>query len=335
MSSPKDTSKSRKSIGQAFADALYEEGLIGNIPVPEIAPVPVRPSTVQPARVLAGHQTPVWCVATHGRLAVSGSGWHGPSVEDCTVRVWNLDSGTETHCLNGHKGHVRAVAISPDGVHAISGSDDRTIRCWNLQTGKEVFRYQGHENAVQSLAFGPSASWVVSGGVDKDVHFTSMKGQQIARYRGHADTIHGVSASPDGVLVASGGEDKAVRFWDLRTGAEVHCYKHNNWVRDVAFSPNGQFLLSAGDDAAILFDMKKRAAIRRIDSPAIRVAFSPDGGSFLVCTRSQVQLWEISKEEPCAVYLTGAVNSVSYCTDGKQFVTADYDKSVRLWDIAV
>src|SRR5262249_29540216 len=40
-----------------------------------------------------------------GKRIVSGS-------KDCTVRVWDADTGTETLCLTRHKGRVESVAFS-------------------------------------------------------------------------------------------------------------------------------------------------------------------------------------------------------------------------------
>jgi WD40 repeat protein len=35
--------------------------------------------------------------------------------------------------LEGHSGVVRAVALTPDGLHAVSGSEDKTLRVWDLR----------------------------------------------------------------------------------------------------------------------------------------------------------------------------------------------------------
>ena len=42
--------------------------------------------------------------------------------------VWDLASGELKSTLEGHRGYVRSVAISPDGKTIVSGSDDGTVR---------------------------------------------------------------------------------------------------------------------------------------------------------------------------------------------------------------
>ena len=42
--------------------------------------------------------------------------------------VWDMASGKEKNKLEGHSAAVNSVAISPDGLTIVSGSEDKTIR---------------------------------------------------------------------------------------------------------------------------------------------------------------------------------------------------------------
>jgi WD40 repeat protein len=57
-----------------------------------------------------------------------------------------VDSGREILTFKGHSNNVEAVAFSPYGKLALSGSRDSTTRLWNIQTGKEVAKMVGFEN---------------------------------------------------------------------------------------------------------------------------------------------------------------------------------------------
>ena len=53
-----------------------------------------------------------------------------------TARVWDPDHGTLMAELKGHTGEVEAVAFSPDGRRAVTGSDDKTARVWTAARGR-------------------------------------------------------------------------------------------------------------------------------------------------------------------------------------------------------
>ena len=56
--------------------------------------------------------------------------------------------------LSGHTGAVQAVAVTPDGRQAVSGSGDNTLRVWDLASGETVRTLSGH------------TGWVTCGGGD-------------------------------------------------------------------------------------------------------------------------------------------------------------------------
>ena len=53
-------------------------------------------------------------------------------------------AGRAAPTLEGHGGGVRAVAVTPDGRRAVSGSDDQTLKVWDLEPGALLATLEGH-----------------------------------------------------------------------------------------------------------------------------------------------------------------------------------------------
>ena len=81
---------------------------------------------------------------------------------------WSGRWSRRTRSLRGHGGPVRAIAVSPDGAHAISGSFDATaIRLVAAcGTAQDVLRF--HESAVNAVAFLKDGR-MATGGEDGDI----------------------------------------------------------------------------------------------------------------------------------------------------------------------
>jgi len=154
--------------------------------------------------------------------------------------------------LRGHGGPVRALAVSPDGSEAASGSFDTAVIRWSLarNTAEQVLRF--HAGAVNAVKFLPDARLVTAG---EDARIAIWEAGRDAPSRildGHTAPVAGLAVSPDGNAVASAGWDHTARVWPLRSGASpIILEEHSQNVNAVAFSPDGRSLVSAGYDATI------------------------------------------------------------------------------------
>src|SRR5215204_2049892 len=81
----------------------------------------------------------------------------------CAVFGLLLLSSAAHAQLRGHGGPVRAVAVSPDGMTALSGSFDQSAIRWSLSrnAAEQVLRF--HDSAVNAVALLPDGRAVTAG----------------------------------------------------------------------------------------------------------------------------------------------------------------------------
>jgi WD40 repeat protein len=107
-----------------------------------------------------------------GRTLVGGGNIQTPDVNHQAglVTLWNVATGRITRPLEGHRGGVHAVAISPDGNTVASGGDGprrpfggspSEVRLWDAANGKLLWIVEGESGVVRGLAFAPDGKTLV------------------------------------------------------------------------------------------------------------------------------------------------------------------------------
>ena len=96
-----------------------------------------------------------------GALAISPNHRFFASAGGNRVFLWDTETQTLKHTIEGDDDSVWALAFSPDSKTLVVGS--RTIRLWNVETGNHRSRLDGHTRNVNALTFAPDGKTLASG----------------------------------------------------------------------------------------------------------------------------------------------------------------------------
>ncbi|KAF5386735.1 hypothetical protein D9615_001786 [Tricholomella constricta] len=203
-------------------------------------------------RTLKGHTDGVMCLQfsetlSHPAFPVLITGSY-----DRTVRIWNMETGVELHCL---KGHVRAVrALQFDDIKLITGSMDNTLKVWDWRRGKCIRTLTGHTDGVVCLNF--DSNVLASGSVDTTIKVWNLRTGGAFTLRGHSDWVNAVQLWDSNPSART--ESSNVSLFDVSGGGSMSPRSCSANEIDV-----GKMLFSASDDGTIkLWDLTLRTCIR-------------------------------------------------------------------------
>ena len=309
-------------------------------------PVGVEDQTL--LRIFTGHTDRVTSVAfsPDGSKVLTGSA-------DETVRLWEVESGSELHRFAGHTA-IYSAAFSPDGSRIVTGSIDGRVSLWEIESGSELCRLEGYRDLVDdvaslsfpewiySAAFSPDGSRVVIGSIDGRVSlWEAESGSELYWFKGHRGTVTSVAFSLDGSKIVTGSADETAGLWEAEDGSELHrLVGHTGWVDGVAFSSDGSKIVTNSLDGTIrVWEVESGSELHRFAGHVefVRsVAFSPDGS--LVVTGSDdktARVWEVESGSELHRFAghTEGVTSVAFSPDGSLVATGSDDKTARVWEV--
>ena len=198
------------------------------------------------------------------------------------MKLWELSSGRELRTFTGHTDVVYALAFSPDGRYALSGSWDKTVKLWEVASGNELQTFRGHLDFVHSVAFSPDGKYALSGSDDTTVKLWDLSsGGELSTLAGHTSQVHSVAFSPDGRYALSGSLDNSMKLWEVPSGKEIKTFQgRSGQVVSVGFNSDGRYALSGSPSGAIaIWDVATGKELAKMVefSDGEWVAITPEG----------------------------------------------------------
>jgi WD40 repeat protein len=172
--------------------------------------------------------------------------------------IWDVMSGDVVARLhNTHQGGVRALAVAPDGRHAVAGDYEGNISYWNLDE-QQFLGWLSVGNSpvkVWCLDWSATADLIAIGGIYTNqapllVTYAPAAGRIEQKFEGHTWRVNAVRFSRDGKRLYAAGDN--VRIWSLADPQQSFQFSdHTGEVFGLDESPDGRLLVSGGGDSTV------------------------------------------------------------------------------------
>ncbi|CAD7677969.1 unnamed protein product [Nyctereutes procyonoides] len=212
--------------------------------------------------------------------------------------------------LDGHRDGVNCLAKHPKSLATVlSGACDGEVRIWNLTKRKCICTIQAHEGFVRGICTrfcGTSFFLLLTVYTGIDHHWKEA-------------------------VFATCGQQ--VDIWDeQRTSPICSMTWGFDSISSVKFNPIETFLLGscASDRNIVLYDMRQATPLKKGWNPMEAFIFTAANEDYNLYTFDMRAL-----DTPVMVHMdhVSAVLDVDYSPTGKEFVSASFDKSIRIFPV--
>jgi WD40 repeat protein len=295
-------------------------------------------------RVLLGHHSWIWSLAFQPLPEnlfnkKNQRGILASASYDCTLRLWDTETGKCLNILAGHQHILMGIDFDPSGKILASGSFDRTIKIWDVQTGECLKTLTGHTKEVNCVAFSGDGQFLASGSNDYTIKIWDVQtGECLKTLRGHVQGITMVDFAPGKNILATGDNNQVLKLWDVD---EEKCLKtwqgYTDFMLTTAISPNGKLLAGGSSDKNIrIWDLKSGGLIStgKHDAWVWMVDFSSDGRTLVSCSEDEtIKLWDVSTRR-CLKTIKGRnkIWTVKFSADSRLLASGNQDGTICFWD---
>jgi WD40 repeat protein len=276
------------------------------------------------------------------------------SADNGTIKIWEVASGRELHCLQGVRPSAAPV-ICPNGKYIAAPSMDRLTRLWHVATGREIAVLRGHAG-TNCVAFGPQSDQIATAFDDNTVATWDIaSGRQVAavygrpqntfRHETHNEITYSgateVAFSASGHRIFAISAEGTVDIWDAANDGVIAALSgHTGPLESAVFSADDAHVLTGSDDGtARLWNASSGDELRVFSGHKTAVtsaAISPDGSRVVTSSSDgTAKIWAADSGRLIAE-LRGHkewVSSAGFSPDGTQIVTSTLeDGDARIWD---
>ena len=265
---------------------------------------------------------------------------HWPWIRPLTASL-TPPGGPLIRTFKGHSAWVHSVALTSDGLFAVSGSWDCTLRVWDLQNGQSVRTLEGHKGWVNAVTLTPDGSSAISAASDCTLRVWDLTtGRSMHTLKGHTDRVNAIAVMPDCRRAISASSDRTLRLWDLKNGKLVRTFKgHLGVVNAVAVTSDGRYAVSASDHRLRIWDLERGRLARTLEARMDWIntfVITPDGRYAVSgAADNNLCVWDLETGQSVLTLAghTNKVTAVVLLPDGHRAISGSADHTLRMWDL--
>jgi WD40 repeat protein len=318
--------------------------------------------------------TRLWDVAT-GRQLMSTTGGHGHvyalqfaaddqrlgyALEGPNLGLWEVAPGHECRILVGRLGPGRGSwggDFSPDG-RLVALADRDALRLWDVAAGEEIgsvpeecwavcFARDG--KALLTTGAQGLKSWPLDDNPARHDEAHAKRDPARTMRIGPAKSLREglplsrACLSDDGQLLVATvpTPQTAALIVPLDDPSRSVVLKDRQDFLVISLSPDKRWVASGSfySRGVKIWDAQSGKVVRELATPwATTVAFSPDGGTLVTCTRDEYVFWDVKSWQPRRVVerheVAGVPGMMDFAPDGKTLAIAHNPSLVQLRDVA-
>lgn len=268
------------------------------------------------------------------------------------AKVQKIFSKPFVKALDAHTAPINCMAKAYSVADRfISGAADGEVILWDLKSRMPRLRVQAFEDNTKSVSFDDKGKFFIASGDDYQINlYNCAKFDQEAVVQGAVQPekrivsqtmVQHIELAYGRKQFISAGE--RVELWDLERASPIERFKWgNDSITKARFSPGEPDLLicTALDRGLFLYDTRQKSLLAKVVlmnksstvcwnpmEPFNFVAGNEDGNCYGFDMRKL--------EKPRMIYKDhiGAVLDLDFSPSGKNFTSASFDKTIRIFDV--
>jgi WD40 repeat protein len=292
--------------------------------------------TRREARVLTGHTDQVSSFTATNAQVFSAAA-------DDTLRVWDIESGSQVRILESDSASTWDLAVTADGHRAIS-REAHSIFVWNVAGEGWTFSTtarppRAHSSAVTAIAASSAAPFALSGSPDSNIKLWSIE-QVTGTAVPDTETTGSLVAlalSPDGATAVRASSDAEMTVWRPAENRPLGVLKADGGqLSAFAVRADFEFAVAAANDFLSVWNLTRgeRTSTRVLGETPAGAVLTKDRLAYWTSQSVSINVLAVGSGQISV--LTGHTEPVCCLVatlDGRTLLSGSLDRTVKIWNL--